>query len=88
MAAEVPVVASRVGGIPELVDDDSAQLVPRGDAFALAGAIKRLLADPELARRQAKAARESVEARFTAERNAQAVLGLYERLLASGRRAT
>lgn len=87
MAAKVPVVASRVGGIPELVDDDSAQLVPRGDAVALAGAIERLLADPELARRQAEAAREIVETRFTAERNAQAVLDLYERLLAARRRA-
>lgn len=87
MAAEVPIVASRVGGIPELVDDNSAQLVPRGDAVALAEAIERILADPELARRQAKAARKIVEARFTAEHNAQALLALYERLLATSRRA-
>jgi glycosyltransferase involved in cell wall biosynthesis len=83
MAAGVPIVASRVGGVPELVDDACAELVPPGDPGALADAIERLLGDPALARRQAQAARARVEAHFTAERNAQAVLALYTRLLAA-----
>ncbi|MFE7167488.1 glycosyltransferase family 4 protein [Streptomyces sp. NPDC057616] len=43
--ARVPLVATRVGGIPELVGD-AAELVPYGDAEALAGAVTGLLADP------------------------------------------
>lgn len=44
--ARVPLVATAVGGIPDLVGD-AAELVPYGDAEALAGAVVRLLADPE-----------------------------------------
>ena len=46
-ATGVPIVASRTGGIPEMVDESSAVLVPPGDAAALGSAIVRLLADPE-----------------------------------------
>ncbi|MGW8065748.1 glycosyltransferase family 4 protein [Streptomyces ziwulingensis] len=45
LAARLPLVASDVGGIPELVGD-GAELVPAGDAAALAGAVVRLLDDP------------------------------------------
>ncbi|MGQ5640018.1 MULTISPECIES: glycosyltransferase family 4 protein [unclassified Streptomyces] len=51
--ARVPLVATRVGGIPDLVGD-AAALVPYGDPEALAATVVRLLADPE--RRQALAA--------------------------------
>lgn len=44
--ARVPLVATAVGGIPELVGD-AAELVPYGDAKALADAVVRLLAEPE-----------------------------------------
>jgi glycosyltransferase involved in cell wall biosynthesis len=44
--ARVPLVATAVGGIPELVGD-AAELVPYGDPEALAGAVVRLLGDPE-----------------------------------------
>ena len=53
-ASGVPIVASRTGGIPEMVDESSAVLVPPGDAEALGSAVVRLLADP--ARRRALAA--------------------------------
>jgi glycosyltransferase involved in cell wall biosynthesis len=86
MAAGVPVVATAVGGVPEIVSEDTAQLVPPGDEAALAGAVARLLDDPELAREQAAAARRVVEERFPATANADATLALYERLLAGGPR--
>ncbi|MFJ4582772.1 glycosyltransferase family 4 protein [Streptomyces echinatus] len=44
--ARVPLVATRVGGVPDLVGD-AAELVPYGDPAALAGTVLRLLADPE-----------------------------------------
>lgn len=59
MAAARPVVATRVGGVPELVRDGvSGWLVAPGDAPAMATAIDRLLGDPELARRMGCAGRE------------------------------
>jgi glycogen(starch) synthase len=55
----VPIVASRTGGIPDIIDDGvNGLLVVPGDPEALASAIDRLLADPDLARRLGEAARE------------------------------
>ena len=63
MTAGVPVVATRVGGVPELAPARApALLVAPGDPAALAAAIGRLLDDPALAREQADAARAHVEA--------------------------
>jgi glycosyltransferase involved in cell wall biosynthesis len=84
MAAGIPVVATEVGGVPEIVGDGTAQLVPPGDDAALAEAVARLLDDPALARQQAEAARRLVEERFSADANAEATLALYERLVAGG----
>ena len=83
MAAEVPVVASAVDGVPEIVDESVAQLFPAGDHGALAAAVERLLSDDSLREAQVRAARRRVEERFTARANAQAMRELYERLLAS-----
>jgi phosphatidyl-myo-inositol dimannoside synthase len=53
-----PVIASRIGGIPDIVEDGvSGLLVPPGDATALAAALRQLLADPALARRLGEAGR-------------------------------
>ena len=84
MAAGVPVVATAVGAIPEIAIDGTAQLVPPGDDVALADAIGRLLADPGLRERQAKAARERVLDRYTADACAGETLALYRRLLGEG----
>ncbi len=81
MAAGVPVVATAVGAIPEIAIDGTAQLVAPGDDVALADAIGRLLADPGLRERQAKAARERVLARYTVDACAGETLALYRRLL-------
>jgi glycosyltransferase involved in cell wall biosynthesis len=63
-----PVVASAVGGVPDIVrDGETGLLVPPGDAGALAAAVARLTADPGAARAMAAAGRRHVEARFATE---------------------
>jgi len=61
----VPVVASRVGSLPEVVrDGENGLLVPPGDAAALARALSQLLGDAAAARRMGDAARGDAESRF------------------------
>lgn len=81
MDAGVPIVATRVGGVPEILSEATAQLVEAGDPHGLAQAIARLLDEPELREAQVAAARERVRRDFSAEANARATLALYERLL-------
>jgi glycosyltransferase involved in cell wall biosynthesis len=87
MAAGLPVVASSVGGLPELVaDGETGILVPAGDAVALADALARLLDDPELRRSYGAAARRRALERFDLARFRGAHLDVYRRELArSGR---
>jgi glycosyltransferase involved in cell wall biosynthesis len=87
MAARVPVVATAVGGTPEVVDDGrTGLLVPPQDPGALAGAIVRLLEDQELARRFGFAGREKVERCFSLGKMVADTERLYERLLEETRR--
>lgn len=81
MAHGVPVVATRVGGIPDLVDDERCGLLvaPR-DPAALANAIRRLLADAALSARLAHAARREVEERYAVEAINARLGRLYEDL--------
>jgi colanic acid/amylovoran biosynthesis glycosyltransferase len=66
MACGLPVVASQVGGIPELVDDQQTGiLLPPGNAAALAAALRRLHDDPNLRRRLGCAAREKIVREFS-----------------------
>lgn len=82
MAAGLPVVASRVGGIPDLVEHDvSGLLHDRGDVDGLSRALLRLRLEPELGSRLAAAARRKAVASFDAKRVAQATLAAYERIL-------
>ncbi len=70
MASELPVVASRLSGIPELVDDGTnGFLVPPRDAQALAEALERLSADPEMRRHFGIAGREKVLREFDVHHN-------------------
>jgi len=64
MAAGVPVVASRVGGVPDVVGDGEAVLVPADDPEALAAAVRAVLADPAGARTRADAARRRLASAF------------------------
>ena len=78
MAAERPVVASRVGGLAEaVVDGESGLLVAPSDPALLADAIAALIADPVLRRRLAAAGRARVLARYTAARMADGTLACY-----------
>ena len=87
MAAGVPAVATRVGGVPEIVVDGTAQLTDRGDAHAIAAGIGRLLDDAALRRAQVERARTRVAEHFDSATCTQAMLDLYGRLLARrGRR--
>jgi len=74
MAAGLAVIASRLGGLPELIDDGhTGLLVPPGDAAALAQAIGRLAADPALRQRLAAAGRQRIEGEFDIRRTVQRV---------------
>jgi len=79
MACATPVVASRVGGIPEVVaDGETGWLVPPGDPAALAGALRDVLAEPERAARFGDAGRRRVEAHFSWDRIAEQTMALYQ----------
>jgi D-inositol-3-phosphate glycosyltransferase len=83
MACARPVVGARTGGIPEVVrDGETGLLVPPADAWALAAALARLLADERLRQRMGAAGRERALAEFTWERVADRVVRCYERALA------
>jgi glycosyltransferase involved in cell wall biosynthesis len=78
MAVGVPVVATDVTGIPELVEDRrTGTLAPPGDPTALADAIERVLAEPEAARALARAGRERIEERFDLSRNVEELHALF-----------
>jgi glycosyltransferase involved in cell wall biosynthesis len=83
MARARPVVATPVGGTPELVTDgETGLLVPPRDPEALADALRRVLDDPELARRLAEAGRERVAERFNAAEQARRMLEIYDEAVA------
>jgi len=78
MALGRPVVATRVGGSPEQVEDGvTGLLVPKGDAPALAGAVADLLLDPERRRKMGEAARRRAATVFGEERVVTALLDAY-----------
>ncbi len=72
MASRLPVVATRVGGVQELVEDgESGLLVPPGCVESLVGALDRLLSDPDLCQRMGARGRIRVEAEFDIAREAR-----------------
>jgi glycosyltransferase involved in cell wall biosynthesis len=78
MASGTPVVASRVGGLAEVVEDgQTGFLVPAGDVVALRDRLEQVLGDPLLARRLGANAREVVLQRFTWARVAERCLDAY-----------
>ena len=77
IAAGVPLVATRCGGLPEVVPADAATFVPPGDPAALADAIHAVRRDAAGARRRADAARRRVEANRPATAMASAIVDVY-----------
>jgi glycosyltransferase involved in cell wall biosynthesis len=83
MAASRPVVATRVGAIPKVVEDgQTGLLVEPGDVFGLRGAIYRLLSNPDLRRRLGQQARARVLQHYTSDIMALRYAELYQQVLA------
>jgi glycosyltransferase involved in cell wall biosynthesis len=76
-AAAVPLLATAVGGIPEILGPQSGRLLPPGDAAALARAMAQALDDPGAQRAAALELRERVRAAFSADRMVDEVLTAY-----------
>ncbi len=78
MAAQVPIVATAVGGVPEIVEnEESALLVPANDPAALAAAIARVVKDNSLSQRLARKATALVETQFTSQNYARSLIEIY-----------
>jgi len=89
MASGTPVVASAVGGVPEIVrDGETGFLVPPGDIGALHDRLAQLLGDPVLARRLGANARQSVLDRFTWGQVAERCLEAYRQMPSTRRSAS
>lgn len=86
VAAGMPILATRVGGIPEILSGDVDRLLPPGDAVTLAAAIGQALSDLPQARLRAKAAKRVLRQSFTVEAMTDAVERLYVSALARRRR--
>ena len=83
MGAELPVVSTAVGGIPEVViDGETGLLAPSGDDAALAEAVLRLASDAALSRRLGGAGAERARELFSEQKNHEAYVRLYDQMLA------
>ena len=82
LAVGTPVVASTVGGSPELIrDGENGRLVPPGDSPALAEAILALLREPERARAMARVGQALVRERYTIDATMARTTAVYQELL-------
>jgi glycogen synthase len=86
MAAKAPVVATRTGGLAEVLEGTNAgMLVPPGDADAMASAIERVCVDPQLAYRCQAAGDALVRTTYSWDSVARATVPVYERAMTSER---
>lgn len=82
MATEVPTVATRVGGIPEIVThEESALLVKPGDVASMAAAMRRILTDPTLAARLTEQSRKLIAERHAPEARMRRLVSIYRSML-------
>lgn len=87
MASARPVVASNVGGLPEIIDHGrDGLLVSPGDAAALASAVAGVLRSPALARRLGEAARDKASSRFDSTNSVRRLEAIYHSVVTAGRR--
>lgn len=83
-AAGKPVIASRIGGIPELVNDgEDGLLFEPGNSEELARCMKMLIDNKELAEEMGRKGRAKAEAKFSLEYYIDSLIGIYSRLLSS-----
>lgn len=82
MSAGVPVIASNVGGLPEIVRDGETGLIVENSPGAIAGAIRRLRADPALAHALGENGRRAVRGRFTVDQMVRRTMEVYRQVLA------
>jgi len=79
MAKAIPVVSTRIAGIPELIDhEENGLLVHAGDAEGLARQIERLILDPTLRDRLGSAGREKIMQQYDLHRNNRQMAGLFQ----------
>ena len=84
MACEVPVIASRVGGLPEVVtDNETGYLSEMGDVEKMSADAARLLMDEEMRREMGRRARESAVSRYSTDLVIPQYINFYERVLAA-----
>jgi glycosyltransferase involved in cell wall biosynthesis len=81
MAAGVPIIATRVGGVPEVVSDQEAVLVPSDDPDALAEGIRATIEDPASARRRVELSTEKLRSSFAFDPWLDRYEEIYQRLL-------
>lgn len=76
-AAEIPLIATNVGGIPEIVSGTDTELIPSDDVDKLVAALRSILQQPELAKERAQRLRSNVRGKFTVDAMTTAVLDFY-----------
>lgn len=87
MAHGIPVIATNVGGIPDIIDADSGILIPPGDATALANAMATLANDPQRRNEMGVAARERHQKLFAPTAVVPLLLNVYHRVTGNGHSA-
>jgi len=85
-AAGLPVIATRVGGIPEIFGPDAGELVPSGDAAALAQAIASAVQDPARVHATMQRVQQRVRKQFSADAMVEAVIKAYGEAVVKGPR--
>jgi len=82
MASEVPVIATRAGGLPEvIIDGENGYLLPVGDVDAMAARAIEILSNADLQRRMGRKGREAAEHEFNESRVVPIYRKFYERVL-------
>ncbi|RTL02357.1 MAG: glycosyltransferase, partial [Neisseriaceae bacterium] len=82
MACGLPVIASRVGGNPELIEPgQTGMLVPAADVLQLADVMASYLQQPAMAGRQGQIARQTIESRFSMQRMVDQYVAVYRKAL-------
>ncbi|MGO9009357.1 MAG: glycosyltransferase family 4 protein [Bryobacteraceae bacterium] len=81
MSAAVPVIASRVGGLPEVIRDRETGLLVKNEPPLVAAALAELVADPAFGRRLGRAARQAVIENFTVDHMVRRTMEVYRKVL-------